>query len=240
MHYNLSLFFIYLFILLGIFFIYISSAIPKVPHTLPAPLPYPPTLTSWPWRSPVLRHIKFAWPMGLSFHCNLSLKSLWHQDSSVSKDTWYWAWWSALDPWSPHSGRRESIPTSSCKLFSNFHMCDVAHSNTLLSLSLMHTHIHKHMHTHTCTYAHTCRYANIYMHICTHNIIFFSQLQILLPSFWIFLLLLEFICDRNWVIAHTGWIGKYTSVFLFVSVGMHLVVKLLEGEKSELSCNIPI
>jgi hypothetical protein len=45
---------------LGIYFIYISNAIPKVPH--------PPTLTSWPCRSPVLRHIKFAGPMGLSFH----------------------------------------------------------------------------------------------------------------------------------------------------------------------------
>ena len=54
------------FFLLGIFLIYISNAIPKVPHTLP-PLPYPPTPTSWPWRSPVLRHIKFAWTMGLSF-----------------------------------------------------------------------------------------------------------------------------------------------------------------------------
>jgi hypothetical protein len=32
--------------LLGIFFIYISNAIPKVPHTLPPPLPYPPTPTS--------------------------------------------------------------------------------------------------------------------------------------------------------------------------------------------------
>jgi hypothetical protein len=41
---------------------------PKRPHTLPHPLPYPPTPTSWPWRSPVLRHIKFARPMGLSFH----------------------------------------------------------------------------------------------------------------------------------------------------------------------------
>ena len=28
----------------------------------------PPTPTSWPWRSPILRHIKFASPMGLSFH----------------------------------------------------------------------------------------------------------------------------------------------------------------------------
>jgi hypothetical protein len=40
----------------------------KVPHTLPHPLPHPPTPTSWPWRSPVLRHIRSAQPMGLSFH----------------------------------------------------------------------------------------------------------------------------------------------------------------------------
>jgi hypothetical protein len=53
--------------LLGIFLIYISNAIPKVPHTLPLPLPYPPTPTFWPWRSPVLGHIKFASPVGLSF-----------------------------------------------------------------------------------------------------------------------------------------------------------------------------
>ena len=52
---------------LDIFFIYISNAIPKVPYTLPAPLlPYPPTPTSWPWHSPVLGHIKFARPRGLS------------------------------------------------------------------------------------------------------------------------------------------------------------------------------
>jgi hypothetical protein len=49
--------------LLGIYFIYIYNAIPKVPH----PLPHPPTPTSLPWRSPVLRQIKFAQPMGLSF-----------------------------------------------------------------------------------------------------------------------------------------------------------------------------
>jgi hypothetical protein len=53
-----------LFVLLGIYFIYISNAIPKVPH----PPPHPPTPTSWPCPSPVLRHIKFAGPMGLSFH----------------------------------------------------------------------------------------------------------------------------------------------------------------------------
>uniref|UniRef100_A0A8C6IH06 Uncharacterized protein n=1 Tax=Mus spicilegus TaxID=10103 RepID=A0A8C6IH06_MUSSI len=33
------------------------------PSTL---LPYPPIPTSWPWCSPVLGHIKFASPMGLS------------------------------------------------------------------------------------------------------------------------------------------------------------------------------
>jgi hypothetical protein len=57
-------FFIYFVFLLGIYFIYISNAIPKVPH----PLPHPPTPTSWPWHSPVLGQIKFASPMGLSFH----------------------------------------------------------------------------------------------------------------------------------------------------------------------------
>jgi hypothetical protein len=43
--------------LLGIYLIYISNVIPKVPHIFP-PLPYLPT---------VLGHIKFASPMGLSF-----------------------------------------------------------------------------------------------------------------------------------------------------------------------------
>jgi hypothetical protein len=47
-----------LFTLLGIHFIYISNAIPKVPPTLPHPFPPTPTPTSWPWCSPVLRHIK--------------------------------------------------------------------------------------------------------------------------------------------------------------------------------------
>jgi hypothetical protein len=44
------------FFLLRIFLNYISNAIPKVSHTLP----YPPIPTFWPWRSPVLGHIKFA------------------------------------------------------------------------------------------------------------------------------------------------------------------------------------
>jgi hypothetical protein len=55
------------FLKLGIYFIYISNAIPKVTHTLTHPLSLPPTPTSWPWCSPVLRHIKSVRPMGLSF-----------------------------------------------------------------------------------------------------------------------------------------------------------------------------
>jgi hypothetical protein len=52
-----------LLLLLHIFFIYISNAIPKVSSTLPPTLlPYPPTPTSWPWYSPVLGHIKFVRP----------------------------------------------------------------------------------------------------------------------------------------------------------------------------------
>jgi hypothetical protein len=54
-------------ILLDIFFIYISNAIPKVPYTLPPTLlPYPLTSTSWPWHTLVLGHIMFAKPRGLS------------------------------------------------------------------------------------------------------------------------------------------------------------------------------
>jgi hypothetical protein len=36
------------------------------PYTPPPPLSYPTTPTSWPWCSPVLRHIKFTRPRGLS------------------------------------------------------------------------------------------------------------------------------------------------------------------------------
>jgi hypothetical protein len=62
-----SFYFFKIFLLLRIFLNYISNAIPKVPHTLP-PLPYLPIPTFWPWHSPVLGHIKFVCPMGLSFH----------------------------------------------------------------------------------------------------------------------------------------------------------------------------
>jgi hypothetical protein len=37
-------------------------------HSPTHPLPHPPTPTSWPCRSPVLRHIKFERLMDLSFH----------------------------------------------------------------------------------------------------------------------------------------------------------------------------
>jgi hypothetical protein len=39
---------------------------PKSPPYPPPPLPYPPTPPFLPWHSPVLGHIKFASPMGLS------------------------------------------------------------------------------------------------------------------------------------------------------------------------------
>jgi hypothetical protein len=39
----------------------------KSPPYPPPQIPYPPTPPFWPWRSPVLGHIKFASPMGLSF-----------------------------------------------------------------------------------------------------------------------------------------------------------------------------
>jgi hypothetical protein len=71
------------YFLLGIFLIYISNAIPKVPHTHPPPLPYPHTPPFWPWHSPVLGHIKFASPMGLSFQWWLTRPSL---DTYAARD----------------------------------------------------------------------------------------------------------------------------------------------------------
>jgi hypothetical protein len=65
--------FYYYFILFSFFiryFIYIHFKFQMLSRKFPIPspclLPYPPTPTSWPWRSPVLRHIKFAIPRGLS------------------------------------------------------------------------------------------------------------------------------------------------------------------------------
>jgi hypothetical protein len=59
----------FLFFLLDIFFIYISNfkCYPKSSlYPPPTLLPYPPIPTSWPWHFPVLGHIKFAIPRGLS------------------------------------------------------------------------------------------------------------------------------------------------------------------------------
>jgi hypothetical protein len=55
---------LFMFFLIGYLFHLHFQCYPKSP-----PHAAPPTPTSWPWRSPVLRHIKFARPMGLSFHC---------------------------------------------------------------------------------------------------------------------------------------------------------------------------
>jgi hypothetical protein len=52
--------------LLRIFLITFPMLSQKSPIT-PPPLPYPPIPIFWPWRSPVLGHIKFVCPMGLSF-----------------------------------------------------------------------------------------------------------------------------------------------------------------------------
>jgi hypothetical protein len=61
------MFFCFCFIshfLLGIFFLYISNAIPKDPYTLPPPalLLNPPTTASLHWHSPVLGHMIFTRP----------------------------------------------------------------------------------------------------------------------------------------------------------------------------------
>ena len=61
------------------------------PKSLPyPPLPYPPTPTSWPWLSLVLRHIKFARPMGLSFHWWLTRPS---SDTYAARDTSSGGYW---------------------------------------------------------------------------------------------------------------------------------------------------
>jgi hypothetical protein len=49
--------FLFNFILIRYFLHLHFQCYPKRPHA-PPPLPYPPTPTSWPWRSPVLRHME--------------------------------------------------------------------------------------------------------------------------------------------------------------------------------------
>jgi hypothetical protein len=63
---------------------------PKSPPYPPIPLLYPPTPTSWPWRSPILRHIKFARPMGLCFHWWPIRSS---SDTYAARDTSSWRYW---------------------------------------------------------------------------------------------------------------------------------------------------
>jgi hypothetical protein len=62
--FNISFFFnIFYYVFSSIKFPMLSQKSP-----IPSPqLPYPPIPTFWPWCSPVLGHIKFASPMGLSF-----------------------------------------------------------------------------------------------------------------------------------------------------------------------------
>jgi hypothetical protein len=62
---------------------------PKSPPLAP-PLLYPPTPTSWPWRSPVLRHIKFAKPMSLSFQWWLTRPS---SDTYADRNTSSEGYW---------------------------------------------------------------------------------------------------------------------------------------------------
>ena len=58
-------FFVVIFFLIRYFPRLHFQCYPKGPP-YPPPIPYPPTPPFWPWCSPVLGHIKFASPMGLS------------------------------------------------------------------------------------------------------------------------------------------------------------------------------
>jgi hypothetical protein len=64
--FRVQVFFIYLFFIR--YFPHLHfQCYPKSPPYPTPPIPYPPTSPFWPWRSPVLGHINFASPMGLSF-----------------------------------------------------------------------------------------------------------------------------------------------------------------------------
>jgi hypothetical protein len=60
----LNFLFFFNFILIRYFLRLHFQCYPESPPYAPPQLPYPPTPTSWPWGSPVLRHIKFARAMG--------------------------------------------------------------------------------------------------------------------------------------------------------------------------------
>jgi hypothetical protein len=60
---------VFFFFFLNYYHVFSSITFPMLSQKFPTPppLPYPPIPIFWPWRSPVLGHIKFASPMGLSF-----------------------------------------------------------------------------------------------------------------------------------------------------------------------------
>jgi quinol-cytochrome oxidoreductase complex cytochrome b subunit len=60
---NVNIFNIFYYVFSSITFPMLSQKSP-IPS---APLPYPPIPIFWPWLSPVLGHIKFVCPTGLSF-----------------------------------------------------------------------------------------------------------------------------------------------------------------------------
>jgi hypothetical protein len=70
----------------------------STPYPLP-PLPYPPTPPFWPWHSPVLGHIKFARPTGLSFQWWPTRASLIH----MQLETWAPGYWLVFNGF-PHIG----------------------------------------------------------------------------------------------------------------------------------------
>jgi hypothetical protein len=69
----------------------------------PTLLPYPPTPTSWPWCSPVLEHIKFAIPRGLSSQWWLtrpSFATYAARDTSSGVSSYYSSIYRVADPFS--------------------------------------------------------------------------------------------------------------------------------------------
>jgi hypothetical protein len=83
----------------------------KSPHNHPL-LPYLPTPPFLPWRSPVLGHIKFASPMGLSFQWWLTRPSV---DTYAARDKSS----GVLDSWRCCSTYRVAVPFSSMGTFSS-------------------------------------------------------------------------------------------------------------------------
>jgi hypothetical protein len=71
---------IYFFILRYLFHLHFQC----YPKSLTHPLSHPPTPNSWSWRSPALRYIRSARPMGLFFHWWLTRPS---SDTYAARDT---------------------------------------------------------------------------------------------------------------------------------------------------------